>query len=111
MWNRGWWSFSSSVTRQPRSASRLEMVEPAGPPPMTRTSHGAGPGSVPRWLSSGCTEDMICVSLSMAAADRDRLSGRLDRISAIGYSLIGHNSPVVVDAAGDRPDRSSFFLL
>src|SRR5438094_2523490 len=39
MWKRGWCSFSSRVTRQPFSASKAEMVEPAGPPPTTRTSH------------------------------------------------------------------------
>src|SRR5467141_1310230 len=39
MWKRGWCSFSSKVTRQPFSASKAEIVEPAGPPPTTRTSH------------------------------------------------------------------------
>jgi hypothetical protein len=39
MWKRGWCSFSSSTTRRPWRASSVAMVEPAGPPPMTSTSH------------------------------------------------------------------------
>src|SRR5687767_8808679 len=38
MWKRGWRSRSSSVTVSPRRASSIAAVEPAGPPPMTRTS-------------------------------------------------------------------------
>ena len=38
MWKRGWRSFSSISTFQPRRASRVAAVLPAGPPPMTRMS-------------------------------------------------------------------------
>ena len=42
MWNRGWRSFSTTTTSRPRSASRVAMVEPAGPPPTTNTSQWSG---------------------------------------------------------------------
>src|SRR5690348_3984980 len=38
MWKRGWRAFSSIVTRQPRCASSVEIVDPPGPPPTTTTS-------------------------------------------------------------------------
>src|SRR3972149_2740300 len=39
MWNRGNRSRSNSATRRPRWASSVETVDPAGPPPITTTSH------------------------------------------------------------------------
>ena len=39
MWKRGWRPFSRSVTLWPRRASSAAMVDPPGPPPITRTSH------------------------------------------------------------------------
>ena len=38
MWKRGCRAFSSSVTCRPARASSVAAVEPAGPPPITRTS-------------------------------------------------------------------------
>src|SRR5262245_48277624 len=51
MWNRGKRSRSKSTVRCPRSAIRVETVDPAGPPPITITS---GPlACASRLMSSG----------------------------------------------------------
>ena len=39
MWNRGNRSFSKTTTLRPIWARSAAVVEPAGPPPITRTSH------------------------------------------------------------------------
>src|SRR5512145_470571 len=39
IWKRGCLDFSSISTSRPRCASNAAMVEPAGPPPITSTSH------------------------------------------------------------------------
>jgi hypothetical protein len=39
MWKRGNFDFSNTNTRRPTRAKVVAAVDPAGPPPMTITSH------------------------------------------------------------------------
>jgi hypothetical protein len=53
---RGWCAFSMTTTSRPALASKAAIVEPAGPPPTTRTSHSnfaAAAGSARE--DRGCT--------------------------------------------------------
>ena len=83
MWKRGWCSFSSKVTRQPFSASRVAMVEPAGPPPTTRTSHSSWP--VAAGIGSGITGIFVRIEHQLNVAPKPGCPGVCSSMAMIAF--------------------------
>ena len=77
MWKRGWRPFSARITSRPRSASRAAMVEPAGPPPTTRTSQSKAAGEAEAGAGVAGGRDMIRCGVAVAAAATVRRRRRM----------------------------------
>src|ERR1700723_320286 len=98
MWKRGCLSFSMSTTRRPRSARRAATLDPAGPPPMTRTSQSGTGGEAP-----GC-----CISSTRRTpylANPQQNLTRMRYPTMVGPTTISHRFAVMSNTE-ESPDAA-----